>query len=368
MGFLFQMLTGRFKPHSRVERSLATEEGDVRIDVYDPGTGNVNEEQASVGSWPLKPALDSKKVGSFSRKPHKGIILTINGLAPLGNRDPRFERLNKAMAGAGYRVISPFMQDLCDFRIGVQNIRQIRTLIEAVQNDAELCPSGRLSIFAPSFAGTISLIAAADPAVHDRIDAICALGSFASAPNVIEKLFVDTDVDEYGRLILLYNYLYLSLGRNPELERALQLAIQDSYFHYNEPALPAHLATMSPENLRLFDSIRSNEAVRRFHWNVIEKRGKQKGHSPDAISAAQASVIQNLKASVALIHGQDDRVVPASESRTLHRLLKNAGKESRLTITPLISHGDQTSPLKSLHHIPGLLAGFGFFFKKAAVR
>ena len=169
-------------------------------------------------------------------------------------------------------------------------------------------------------------------------------------------------------MILLYNYLYLSLGRNPELERALQLAIQDSYFHYNEPALPAHLATMSPENLRLFDSIRSNEAVRRFHWNVIEKRGKQKGHSPDAISAAQASVIQNLKASVALIHGQDDRVVPASESRTLHRLLKNAGKESRLTITPLISHGDQTSPLKSLHHIPGLLAGFGFFFKKAAVR
>ncbi len=325
------------------EELLPTEDGEIRIDVYEPGSTENSTRAARC----------------------RGVILTINGLAPLGNRDPRFQRLNRAMAGIGYRVISPFMSDLCNYRIGVQNIRQVRSFIEAVQKDAVLCPDGHLSIFAPSFAGTISLIAATDPAVRDGIDAICALGSFASAPNVIERLFVDSDVDEYGRLILLLNYLHLSIGRNPSLEKAIQLAIEDSYFHYRSPELPAYLRRMDPEIRILFESIRSSDTVRRFHWNVIENRGRNIGQNPDDLSATNASVIQNLKAAVALIHGKEDKVVPASESRQLHRMLKKSGKEVRLTITPLLSHGDQNSVLGSLHHVPGLIAGFGFFFKKA---
>ena len=122
---------------------------------------------------------------------------------------------------------------------------------------------------------------------------------------------------------------------------------------------------MNPESRYLFESIRSSQSVRRFHWNVIENRGRTLGHNPDDLSAAHASVIQNLKAAVALIHGKEDKVVPASESRQLHRMLKESGKEVRLTITPLLSHGDQNSVLGSLHHVPGLIAGFGFFFRKA---
>lgn len=342
-GFLFQMLTGRFRPHRLSEDILVTDDGEVRIDIYDP----------LLRGAPL-PASRCR-----------GVILTINGLAPLGNKDPRFQRLNQAMAGIGYRVISPFMQDLCNYRIGVQNVRQVRSFIEAAQNKQDLCPDGHVSIFAPSFAGTVSLIAAADPAVRQGVDAICALGSFASAPNVIEKLFVDSDVDEYGRLILLLNYLHLSIGHNPQLERALKIAIEDSYFHYREPELPSCLKRMTPSDRKLFESIRSSVAVRRFHWNVIEKQGRVRGHSPDDLSVANSSVIQNLKAAVTLIHGQDDRVVPASESRQLHRMLKDSGRDVRLTITPLLSHGDQTSVLGSIHHVPGLLAGFGHFFRRA---
>lgn len=334
-GFLIQMLTGRFKAHDRSESLLKTPEGSIRIDVYEP-------------------------VG-----PSRGTILTINGLAPLGNRDPRFERVNRAMAGSGFRVVSPFMDDLCSYKIGVQNIRQVRAFVEAVQKDSSLAPQGRVSIFAPSFAGSLSMIAAVDPAIADGIDAICALGSFASAPSVIEKLFVEHDVDEYGRLILLLNYLHFSIGRNREVEQALKLAIEDSYFHYRAPMLPEYLETMEPENRLMFESLRKNTAVRNFHWSIIEQAAISRGHSIEDLSLMRDSLLDNLKAAVSLIHGQQDTVVPSEESRKLYAILKKAGKQVRLTITPLLSHGDQKSPVWNLHHLPGLVAGFGFFFRHA---
>lgn len=333
--FLLQMLSGRFRPHDRSESLLRTPEGSIRIDVYEP-----------------------------TERP-QGVILTVNGLAPLGNRDPRFERVNRAMAGCGFRVISPFMDDLCSYKIGVQNIRQVRAFIEAVQKDRTLAPRGRVSIFAPSFAGSLSMIAAADPAVSSGVDAICALGSFASAPAVIEKLFVEHDVDEYGRLILLLNYLHLSIGQNAEVEQALRLAIEDSYFHYREPMLPDYLELMEPSNRIVFESLRKSVAARNFHWKIIERRGQQKGQSVEDLSLLRDSVPGGLKAAVSLIHGKQDSVVPSSESRKLYEYLKKAGKKVRLTITPLLSHGDQKSPVWNLHHLPGLIAGFGFFFRHA---
>ncbi|MCB1164889.1 MAG: prolyl oligopeptidase family serine peptidase [Leptospiraceae bacterium] len=334
--FLLQTLTGRYRAHDRREVQFSTPDGALRADVYEPP------------------------------HPPRATILTINGLAPLGNRDPRFERVNRAMAGTGFRVVSPFLEDLCQYRIGVQNIRQVRGFIEAVL-ESEYAIKGRVSIFAPSFAGSLSMIAASDPAVSNRIDAICALGSYASAPAVIEKLFVEHDVDEYGRLILLLNYLHLSIGRNQEVEQALKLAIEDSYFHYRAPLLDGFLDMMQPENRLLFESVRKYTSARNFHWKIIERNAARKGQTVEDLSLASPEVIANLKAAISLIHGKNDAVVPASESVELYELLKKAGKKVRLTVTPLLSHGDQASPILNLHHLPGLVSGFGFFFKHARV-
>ncbi|HQI21205.1 MAG TPA: alpha/beta hydrolase, partial [Leptospiraceae bacterium] len=69
---------------------------------------------------------------------------------------------------------------------------------------------------------------------------------------------------------------------------------------------------------------------------------------------------------VCLIHGCDDNVVPASESRQLHEKFQLLGATSRLILTPLISHGDSRRHLSDLPAAWQLAAGFAFFFKNAS--
>lgn len=329
--FLFQLLTGKYNWHTRRQWFTETLTGPVECDVYEPAG------------------------------PSKATILTINGLAPLGQRDPRFERVNRAMAGCGYRVISPFIEDLCKFKIGTENIRQIRAFIEAVLSDKSVCPDTNVSIFAPSFTGSLCLIAAADPAISYRINSICALGSFGSAPAVIEKLMCDDNADEYGRQILLLNYAHLSIGKNQEVENALRLSIEDSYFRRNPPELDSYLPEMKAENKMLFEQLRSDADFRTSHWKKIVEEGSKQGHKLEDLSVDL--VASGLQAAISLIHGKDDLVVPSNESVQLYKLLKKQGKNASLTVTPLISHGDSQNPLRYLHHVPALIRGFSFFFR-----
>lgn len=335
LSFLIQLLSGKFAWHTRRQIFLDTLTGEVECDVYEPAGSS------------------------------KATILTINGLAPLGQRDPRFERLNRAMTGCGYRVVSPFMKDLCSFQIGTENIRQVRSFIEAALNDSTLCENGRASVFAPSFTGSLCLIVAADPAISDRINSICALGSFGSAPGVIETLICDQNADEYGRQILLLNYLHFSIGRNPEIETALRLSVKDSYFRTNPPELDSFLKTIKPENREFFEKLRIDSEFRTMHWKKIVEEGKKQGHRLDDLSADL--VASGIKAAISLIHGKDDTVVPSQESIRFYQTLKQHGKNANLTVTPLISHGDSQNPLKKIHHIPRLIRGFSFFFKNAAI-
>lgn len=292
-----------------------------------------------------------------------GTIITINGLAPLGNRDPRFIIVNRSLNQLGYTVISPFYDEICDYKISLRNIEDIKDSILFISAQKEISPSGKVSIFAPSFSGSLSLIAVSDKQIANRINSICAIGAFANVDDIIGNLFANQNLDEYGRMILLLNFLPLSIGENKSLFKAIKLAILDNYYKYKDNLLEPHYTKMKKADRVFFEKLKYDKNFRMKHWEFILKKG---GKNRELLSALSVTnYIDSLNLPILLIHGLKDDVVPANESSLLHEKLIARGVDSKLCITNLISHGDTGFSLKTLFEVPKLITSFSFFFRKA---
>ncbi|TGL33510.1 alpha/beta hydrolase family protein [Leptospira perdikensis] len=292
-----------------------------------------------------------------------GTIVTINGLAPLGNRDPRFIIVNKSLSKLGYTVISPFFEEICDYKISLRNIDDIKDSILYISGKKEISPTGKVSIFAPSFSGSLSLIAASDKQIAERINTLCAIGAFTNVDDIIGNLFANQNLDEYGRMILLLNFLPLSIGENKSLFKAIKLAILDNYYKYKNNLLEPHYSKMKKADRDFFENLKYDSAFRMKHWEIILKKGGKNRNLLTALSVT--NYIHSLNLPILLIHGTTDDVVPANESLLLHQKLVALGVECKLCITSLISHGDTGFSFKTLLEVPKLISSFSFFFLKA---
>ncbi|MCW7470239.1 alpha/beta hydrolase family protein [Leptospira kanakyensis] len=292
-----------------------------------------------------------------------GTIITINGLAPLGNRDPRFIIVNKSLQKIGYTVVSPFYDEICDYKISLRNIEDIKDSILFISKQKEISPSGKVSIFSPSFSGSLSLIAASDKQIADRINCICTIGAYAKVDDIIGNLFANQNLDEYGRMILLLNFLPISIGKNESLFKAIKLTILDNYYKSKDLYLKPHYQKMKNADRLFFDQLKNDPEFRIKHWNVVLKKGGKNRELLTALSVTNH--ISNLKLPILLIHGLKDDVVPANESVILHKKLITQGVNSKLCVTTLISHGDTGFNLMTLLELPKLISSFSFFFAKA---
>ncbi|PJZ46098.1 alpha/beta hydrolase [Leptospira brenneri] len=292
-----------------------------------------------------------------------GTIVTINGLAPLGNRDPRFIIVNKSLQKIGFTVVSPFYEEICDYKISLRNIEDIKDSILFISNQKEICTAGKVSIFSPSFSGSLSLIAASDKQIAERINCICAIGAYANVEDIIENLFANQNLDEYGRMILLLNFLPISIGKNESLFKAIKLTTLDNYYKSKDLYLKPHYQKMKQVDRLFFDQLKNDPEFRIRHWNVILKKGGKNRELLTALSVTNH--IETLKLPILLIHGLKDDVVPANESSLLHNKLIHQGVESKLCITTLISHGDTGFNAMTLLELPKLITSFSFFFLKA---
>ncbi|MCC5813894.1 MAG: transcriptional regulator [Leptospira sp.] len=296
----------------------------------------------------------------------KGLILTINGLAPLGNRDPRFILVNKSLCNLGFTVISTFYDEICDFKISLRNIEDIKDSISYITGDKNVSPQGKLSIFAPSFSGSLSLIAASDLEIANNLNTICTIGAYGNVETIIQNLFSNQELDEYGRMILLLNFLPISIGKNDSLFTALKLAIIDNYFKYKDNLLEPHYLQMSKENRDLFDQLKMDRNFRIKHWNIILKKGGENRILLTKLSVT--NYLDTLSLPILFIHGEKDDVVPANESIMLYNHLSSRGLDCKLCVTNLISHGDTGFSLKILLELPKLVNSFSFFFKHTEIK
>jgi len=292
-----------------------------------------------------------------------GTILAVGGMSVRGNRDPRLVAICRAMARCGFLVIIPSFVDIERFMIKEETVRTIADAIGAIAGARDLCPTGRVSVFAPSFSAGMCLIAASLPEVAASVVSICAVGAFGNVDTVLRFILTEQSCDEYARMIILRNFIHHSIGRNPRIERALEAAYLDNGFHSEEPELPSCMERLGISERRLFQLLRNDPESRMKHWRRIVKRSSGVRRMLNGLSVV--SSLYGIKARVVLVHGAEDRVIPPSESVLLHERLVILKKDARLLLTPLISHGDVRLSPAMLPDILRLLGAFAHFFRRA---
>ncbi|MDF3818699.1 CocE/NonD family hydrolase [Leptospira sp. 96542] len=299
------------------------------------------------------------------RKP-KGTIVTINGLAPLGHKDPRFIQVNKAFAESGYIVVCPYFKDICEFKISKGNVNDISNFLEYLLEFKEkYSMTENVAVFAPSFSGGLSIIALTNENLNGKISSLMTIGAYSKVDELIKYLFENQETDEYGRMILLWNFMFLALGNKPKLKETIKVAILDNYYKNDPPTYWKIYNQLNSKDKSIFDSVKNSPKYRMDLWKkIVSKGGKHKKLLEELNVLSKVNL---LKVPVTLIHGKYDDVVPNNQSQHIYDKLKLSGGSSKLCITTLLSHGDSGFKWSSLKEIKGLIVSFSFFFENIQI-
>lgn len=290
-------------------------------------------------------------------KTTRGTILIIHGMTPQGYEDIRIIKPSNILAHCGYTVVVPFFKNIADLNIRQDDILTIIGLIKYIIQDKTICPSQKLGMISGSFSSGYSIIAASDPDISGHISTILTNGAYCNVDTTIRFLFSYPEVDKYGLMVILKNFIESSIGKNPALIKALEIAAHDNVFLRNPPELPTYLETISKKDRNFFNKITRDVHLRLFH---LERMIKKSGTLIKELSVS--GYIPGIKAAMALIHSKEDKVIPPEESIRIYNTLKKFHKKARIVVSSLVTHAGRIS-LSMIVDAIKLLLILKFYFK-----
>jgi pimeloyl-ACP methyl ester carboxylesterase len=286
-----------------------------------------------------------------------GTILFVHGMTAFAQRDPRIVDVCRHLTISGCAVVAPRYDEFATFSTDPATIGLIEQTIAALVRDPDLAPpGGRVGVFSTSFSAGYCLIAARRPETAALVRALCLIGGIYSAEG-IERLLLDPHGDLFARQVVLLNYLHLATGARPGVARALRAALEDGSYARALPELPRVLEALPAEDRDLFSRLMTDHELRLSYRESIRPAL--------AAATAELSDLETLDAPVVLVHGEQDPVMPSSESRRLFEALVRSGADARLDVTPLLGHSDvvRLGP-EIVPAMARLLGSFGLFFRE----
>jgi pimeloyl-ACP methyl ester carboxylesterase len=311
----FGLLPGR--DHARAVAFLARFTSDA------PPTGVVAAMTWDVDERPFELARDdgtpikARLYVPRGRTDPPGIVLA-HGVHWKGIDEPRLVRFARTIAGSGIAVLTPELAHIADYRIDPQTIEEIG---HATVGLRAFCKKTSVGLMGLSFAGGLSLLAAADPRWAPNVSFVVAVGAHDSLERVA-RFFVQDEIDEpgggklamkahdYGAVVLMYGYAERFFGERDAFSarNVLREILHENFDEAKKLAgqlSPAAAAKMQlvfdhredvlgPEILRVIDETAPTMARVSPHGNLT-----------------------GLRARVFLLHGAGDSVIPPSESRWL---------------------------------------------------
>lgn len=290
----------------------------------------------------------------------RGTLVAVHGMSPMGNRDPRWVSACRTLASTGFCVVSPRMVDVEALEIRWDLPNQVGHVARAVLEAPELCRSGRLSFFSVSFSGASCLIAAAQAELADRVKAVLAVGTYGDLPTQLRGLAEAPPADPYAWLLILANFIEdVEPGLDGARAALLRAAIANFETGSTDPI--RDLGPVPPGLKAEIEDLLANPARRSA---VVDKVVSSQ---PELMKVLDPMpVLPRLHARVTLIHGRDDQVIAADQTRRLAEALTAVGKKPRVSVTGLLTHGDRQLPLgRIVPEAPGLMANLSGFFGDA---
>lgn len=249
---------------------------------------------------------------------HPPAMVLVHGLHQLGIEEPRLVNFAQALAESGVEVLTPQLDALADYRVDAESIDVIG---HSAQELAERVGEKQVGILSLSFAGGLSLMAAANSRYAGTIAYVAAVGAQDDLQRVEHYLVEGHTVwpngnaltippHEYGWLILIYSHPedFFSAGDVNIARNCLRLLLHEQVDDAKREAQKLSTNGQKLVNL-IFEHQRET-----FREKLLADLNK---YSEDARAVSPHDHLQQLHAEVLLIHGEGDNVIPASETAWL---------------------------------------------------
>jgi pimeloyl-ACP methyl ester carboxylesterase len=270
-------------------------------------------------------------------RPNSPGMVIVHGVHHLGIDEPRLVAFARGMSSSGFRVLTPELASLADYRVD-------RASVAAIGYSAKMLSTSvgrRVGVLGLSFAGGLALMAAADPKFDPYVGFVVSVGAHDDLERVSRFLITDRikrpdgtilgmAAHEYGALVLIYSHVedFFPAADFQVAREALRLLLWERVEESRKRA-----QQLSP------DSRQRMELLFEHHQDalagVIEKAISL--HQTEMADVSPHGQLGSLQAPVLLLHGAGDNVIPPSELLWLQQDVPPRVLRAAL-ISPAISH------------------------------
>ena len=279
-------------------------------------------------------------------------ILLVPGVHASGIDEPRLVGFARDISATGHPVLTVELPDLKRYEITARTTDMIEDAAAwMLRTDGQHDDDGRIGMLGISFGGGLSVVAAGRPSIRDRVAFVMAFGGHADLPRTLRFLCTGVQPDGTKRAPHDYGLAIVLLGAADRVVPAPQVA----------PLRAAILSFLEASRLEMFDKpaaalefahakalATSLEEPAHTYMNYVNTRDvaqlgpvllplmNELGSDP-ALSPARSPL---PAATVYLLHGTDDNVVPAIESTLLGAELTRQRRPVHVLLTSLITHAE----------------------------
>ena len=276
--------------------------------------------------------------------------LLVPGVHASGIDEPRLQQFARDVAASGRIVVTAELPDLKQYSITIRTTDMIEDAAVWLSSRSGFAEDGRIGMMGISFAGGLSIVAAARPSIRDRVAFVLSFGGHSDLPRTLKYLCTGRLPDgtmlpphDYGIAIILLGVADRLVP--PEQAGPLRDAIL-AFLHAShvdmwnkaegqaEFARTRRMTEALPEPARALMTYVNDRDVVRL-GPLLLPLVAELGGDP-ALSPAHS----DPAAAVYLLHGTGDNVIPAAESELLEGTLRARGVQVTQLATPLITHAE----------------------------
>jgi pimeloyl-ACP methyl ester carboxylesterase len=266
--------------------------------------------------------------------------VVLHGVTVPGARHPQLQRLVRALASAGARVLVP---DIAPWReLRIDRDRSAAVITAAVERAHDDASGQQVTLCGFSIGGTEALTIAALPAVASRLRRVASYGGYADLERAVRFMFTGAhDREEVPYRGDPDPYELEGAAAVADAVRGLALEVGSRQAFAGDPRWDERKAelraTLPAEAHRTWDVLAPPAGT-----PIPREEGKKLAHE-----LARAALrteprldprasLGDLSVPVELLHGEGDRLIPFSEAHRLAALLP--ADRVNTTITPLFTH------------------------------
>lgn len=289
----------------------------------------------------------------------KAGILLNHGVVDTGKDDPRLKRFAEILCRAGFLVFVPEFRGMRSFRVSSDDVGEIQAAYEAFLSRAEKRGPLPCGLFGFSYGAGPTLIAASRPGIRAKVKFLVSFGGYYDVKNVLSFMATGRfEYDgkkyfrkphEYGKWVFLANNLNWVQSRadRDTIAKILSKKLRDENAGIDS-LLPA-LGQEGRNILALLNHLDPGQTEKLIQTMPADIRNLIE-------SLAVAPALPYLQADLILAHGEEDDLIPFTETL---RIARNAPDPEKvyLRILKSFSHmdpGQKALTLKNFfeYHLP----------------